>query len=675
MRIADCGTGNLKSEIRNPKLSSQASIDRVVLAQTANQQQSVEQKLPPVRCTIAPSKDAVRWKTTQSTPVGPARLIAPTTPVAPVSEKDKSTQRVESQTLDSSSHLAILNPGPPNADNNCGMPNVSCGTSNPEFGTRNSKLSSQASIDPVALAQTANRQQPVEPKLPSVRCTITPTKDAVRWRGTPVASVSEKDKSTQRVESQTPDSTSHLAILNANSDNDCGLRIADCGTNNPKSAIRNSKLSIQASIDRVVLAQTANQQQPVEPKLPSVRCTITPTKDAVRWRGTPTPPGTPVPPVAEKDKSTQRVESQTPDSSRHLAILNANSLNGDNDCGMPNAKGGTDIPQSAIRNPQFNSDGWFQISTETPEPTDIQETVLTTSDGNKAGPQPLAQVLANLARDAERNFVDPGIPADETITYNFADSDLDPWEAFTRIAETRGYRIVYWGDVVTLTRNQQDPLSPVNPHRVKAEVWVWVDQSAKPRHDRRGLVLQLAGADITPNNKPQTVRSLEAGSKATISFIDAQSERGDSTLRLTVNPVLLPNGNIEAGLGIENAVPALDGHKGVTIRRNINHTLDLTPTKQVVEIDGILMPSSNDPGAGKRSWIQRLFRSKKAPEKSTARMVVKLTVEPVAGSQTPMPTDNPIRIPGSDSGKTGVVLAPGQVRRTPELTSIQTLKH
>ncbi len=561
----------------------------------------MELRLPPVRCKIAPSKDVVRWN---------AAPTPPGTPVAPVTEKDVLTHRVESQTPDSSSPLPTT-------------------------------------------------------------------------QSTPVAPVSEKDKSTQRVESQTLDSTGHLAILNAdppNADNNCGIPNVSCGTSNPEFGTRNSKLSGQASIDPVALAQTSNTQQPVEPKLPSVRCTITPTKDAVRWQSTPTTPAglitpiAPVAPVAEKDKSTQRVESQTPDSTSHLAILNANSLNGDNDCGMPNVNCRTSNPQSAIRDPQFNTDGWFQISTETPEPTDIQETVLTTSDGNKAGPQPLAQVLANLARDAERNFVDPGIPADETITYNFADSDLDPWEAFTRIAEARGYRIVYWGDVVTLTRNQEDPLSPVNPHTVRAEVWVWVDQSAKPRDDRRGLVLQLAGADVTPNNKPQTVRSLEAGTKATISFIDAQSERGDSTLRLTVNPALLPNGNIEAGLGIENAVPALDGHKGVTIRRNINHTLELTPTKQVVEIDGILMPSNN-PDAGKRSWIQRLFRSKKAPEKSTARMVVKLTVEPVAGSQTPMPTDNPVRIPGSDSGKTGVVLAPGQVRRTPELTSIQTLKH
>ncbi len=416
-------------------------------------------------------------------------------------------------------------------------------------------------------------------------------------------------------------------------------------------------------------------------------------------------PGTPVAPVAEKDESTQRVELQTPDSSSHLAIWNANLLNGDNNCGPDNAK-------SEIRNPklsdqaatdksqtptcptkpladdrtklpdwrsgnaerQTSSDAWFQVSTETAEPTDIQEIVLTTSDGKKAGPQPLAQVLADLARAAGRNFVDPGIPADETITYNFADPDLDPWEAFTRIAQARGYRLVYWGDVVTLTRNQEDPLNPVNPHTVKAEVWIWVDQSAKPRVDRRGLVLQLAGAEVAPNSKPQTVRSLEAGSKATISFIDAQSERGESTLRLTVNPVLLPNGNIEAGLGIENAVPSLDGHKAVTIRRDINHTLEVTPRKQVVEIDGILMPS-DDPDARKKSWIQRLFRSKKAPEKSTARMVVRLTVEPVSGSQTPMPTENPVRIPRSDSGKTGIVLTPGQVRGNPELTSIQTPKH
>jgi hypothetical protein len=514
-----------------------------------------------------------------------------------------------------------------------------CTIRNPQFEIRN--LAASLSIRLLALifcfvlitvapAQTPYQQQPIEVKLPPVRCTIAPTKNAVRWRqtptapGTPVTPVAERDE----------------------------------------------------SIDPVALAQIPNQQQPVEAKLTSVRCTIAPTKDAVRWQITPvtqsTPVGliTPLAPGTEKDKSTQGVELQTPDISSQLAIL---SEDPPNDRRNPNVNCGISNPQSAIRNPQFNSDAWFQISMETPEPTDIQEIVLTTSDGKKAGPQPLAQVLANLARAAGRNFVDPGIPADETITYNFADPDLDPWEAFTRIAQARGYRMVYWGDVVTLTRNQQDPLNPVNPHTVKAEVWIWVDQSAKSRVDRRGLVLQLAGAEVAPNSKPLTVRSLEAGSKATISFIDAQSERGDSTLRLTVNPILLPNGNIEAGLGIENAVPSLDGHKAVTIRRDINHTLELTPRKQVVEIDGILMPS-NDPDAGKKSWIQRLFRSKKAPEKSTARMVVRLTVEPGAGSQTPIPTDNPVRIPRSDSGKTGIVLAPGKVRGTPELTSIQTLK-
>jgi hypothetical protein len=519
---------------------------------------------------------------------------------------------------------------------NCGLRIAECRIRNAQFEIRTLAASLPVRLltlifcfvlIAVAPAQTSDQQPSIGPKLPLVRCTIAPTKDAVRWKLTPTAPVTpvaEKEE----------------------------------------------------SIDPVALAQIPNQQQPVEAKLTSVHCTIAP-----RWQSTPTAQSTPVAqstpiapgtPVSEKDKSTQRVESQTPDISSQLAILSADPPNDrrnqNGNCGMSN-------PQSAIRDPQFTTDGWFQISTETQEPTDIQEVVLTTSadDGKKAGPEPLAQVLANLARAAERNFVDPGIPADETITYNFADSDLDPWEAFTRIAEARGYRLVYWGDVVTLTRSQQDPLNPVNPHTVKAEVWIWVDQSAKPKVDRE-LVLQLAGAEVAPNGKPQTVRSLEAGSKATISFIDAQSERGDSTLRLTVNPVLLPNGNIEAGLGIENAVPSLNGHKAVTIRRNINHTLELTPSKQVVEIDGILMPS-NDPDAGKQSWIQRLFRSKKPTEKSMARMVVKLTVEPAAGSQTPIPTDNPVRIPRSDSGKTGIVLAPGQVRGTPELTSIQTLKH
>src|SRR4029077_20531319 len=331
--------------------------------------------------------------------------------------------------------------------------------------------------------------------------------------GTPETPVAEKDKSTQRLDSQTPGSR-------------CPLPTTESTPGTPVAPV----------------AEKDKSTQRLDSQTPGSRCPL------------PTTESTPGAPVAEKDKWTQRVESQTPDISSRLAILSADPPN---DRRMPNVNCGVSNPQS-IRNPQFNSDAWFQISTETPEPTDIQETVLTTStdDANKAGPQPLAQVLANLARAAERNFVDPGIPADETITYNFADSDLDPWEAFTRIAEARGYRIAYWGDVVTLTRNQQDPLSPVNPHTVKAEVWVWVDQSAKSKVDRRELILQLAGADVAPSSKPQTVRSLEAGSKATISFIDAESERGDSTLRLTVNPVLLPNGNIEAGLEVENAVPS-----------------------------------------------------------------------------------------------------------------------
>jgi hypothetical protein len=316
--------------------------------------------------------------------------------------------------------------------------------------------------------------------------------------------------------------------------------------------------------------------------------------------------------------------------------------------------------QSEIRIPEFSgqmsTDAWFQIPAETSEPVDIQDTLLAGSedDNSKVGLQPLAQVLANLARHAQRNFVDPGISCNETITYNFADSDLAPWEAFTRIVQTRGYRIVYLGDIVTLARDQQDSLNPANPHTVKAEVWVWVDQSDKTKPDHSGLVIELAGANAAPNRKPQTVRSLQFGSKAVVSLIDVRSERGDSTLRLTLNPVLLPNGNLEAGLGIDNAIPSLEGHQAVTIRRTINRVVKLATAKQVVEIDGILM-LNNDSTAGRQPWIQRLFR-KKSPEKVSARMVVKLTVEPVTGSETPIPTDSPVRVPKLNSRKTGIAL-------------------
>jgi hypothetical protein len=437
-------------------------------------------------------------------------------------------------------------------------------------------------------------------------------------------------------------------------------------------------------------AQTADQVQSIEPKLPPVRCTIAPTKDAVRWQSTQTTQSTPVAPVSEKDESRQRVESQTPDSSSHLAILNTKSPNADSpgDIGTPNgerqtptcptkpfADERTELPDWRSRNAelQTSTDAWFQIPTETPESTDIQEAVLTTSvnDNTKVEPQPLVQVLANLARQAQRNFVDPGIPSTETITYNFADSDLDPWEAFTRIVETRGYRIVYRGDIVSLAQNEEDSPNPGNAYRVKAEIWL--DQSAKPGAHQPSLAIQVADINVARKNKPWAVRSLQPGSNTEISLIDVQSERGDCTVRLIVNPVLLPNGNVQADWGIDNAVPSRDGHKSGAIRRTTKFTIELTPAKQVIEVDGILMPN-NDSNTGKQAWFQRLFR-KRAPANGAARMVVRLTVEPAAGSETPTRTDSPVRIPRSDSGKTGIALAPGQVRRTPELTSIQTLKH
>ena len=392
-------------------------------------------------------------------------------------------------------------------------------------------------------------------------------------------------------------------------------------------------------------------------------------------------PTTPTTPATKEDKSDGKVESLTAASKSQVSnskdnlsgveVIDLSSPVSERQLVRQSLCGDTKLPTTGaqIQTPnakhetpsaerQGSTDAWFQIPTETPESTDIQEAVLTTSanDNAKVEPQPLVQVLANLARQAQRNFVDPGIPSTETITYNFADSDLDPWEAFTRIAEARGYRIVYRGDVVSLARNEQDSVNPGNAYTVKAEIWL--DQLAKPGAHQSDLAIQLADTNVAPKSNPRTVQSLQPGSNAKISLIDVQSERGDSTVRLTVNPVLLPNGNVQADLGIDNAVPSADGHKTGAIRRTTKFTVELTPTKQVIAIDGLLMPN-NDPNTGKRAWFQRLFR-KRAPANGTARMVMRLTVEPVAGSETSPPTPksvSPKSTPGSSRSKTGIVLA------------------
>jgi hypothetical protein len=585
-----------------------------------------------------------------------------------------------------------------------------------------------------ASAQTPDQQQSTELKLPLVRCKIVPSMDTVRWNTTPTmpgAPGTEKDNSTQKAESQISYSGGRLPILNANFSDAKGTRFTtadDAGSPNANlSDIASGVSDDDAKSERQPLVRpvlrpvlrsfsvggsfsvgagfseggtrnveptTSTPQQSVEAKPATVRCNFAPTKDAARYSITPrtlSAPGTPATlltpitlttPVSEQ-KLAPKVDSQTPGPGTQPPTPNAELSDAERqpvrhslgDVGTPNANL-SDIA-SAKSERETSTDTWFQIPTESQETIDIQEAVVTTSanESNKVAPEPLAQVLADLARRAQRNFVDPGIPAYETIAYSFTDSDLDPWEAFTRIAQTRGYRIVYRDDIVSLVRGQEDLLSPANPQMVKAEVWVWLDQTSKPGVDRSGLFIQATGANVAPNSKPQAVRLLAPGSNAQISLFDVHSERGDSTLRLTVNPVALPNGLIQADLGIENAAPSSNGHKGVTIRRAINRTVELTPTKQVIQIDGILVPT-NSPVADKPSWIQRWFRKKAPdPETATARMVVKLTVDPVSGSDSPIRTGNPVRGQKSQPGKTSIALAPSQKPRTPELIVIQNLKH
>jgi hypothetical protein len=726
-RIADWAIRNLKSAIRNLAtllpirlfpLTCSLGLLAVGSTQAADQQQSAESKLPPVRCKITPTTDAVRWQLTS----GAADAAG--------------TPNAKRQT--------------PNADNNCGPRIPDYGTDNPKPEIRDPKFSAQP-IMSIAVAQALDQLQPIDPKLLPVRCKIAPTMDTVRWQftsGTPTTPTcpttvsdeacsgvsneswmwrsrkppefrtteqsqrtprTEQNKPTQNPELQISYSGGRLPILNANFSYAKGQTIQsttvdDSGSPNAKpQPVRRSLGDVGTpNVERT----TPTRQQSIEPKLATVRSKFAPPKDPIRWSITPrtvSAPGAPttlLTPITlirsvSEPKPVQKVDPQTPDPGIQPPTPNADSSDAErqpvrnslgdvgtflDNGGTPNAERQTpnvDLSDKALATSERgpSTDTWFQIPTESQEPIDIQAAVVSTSanENNKVGPQPLAQVLADLARRAQRNFVDPGIPGYETIAYSFTDSDLDPWEAFTRIAQTRGYRIVYRDDIVTLVRGQEDPLSSANPQTVKAEIWVWLEQTSKPGADRSGLFIQAAGANVAPNIKPQTVRSLTPGSNAQISLFDVHSERGDSTLRLTVNPVALPNGLIKADLGIENAAPSSDGHKGVTIRRTINRTVELTPTKQVIQVDGILVPK-NSPVADKQSWIQRWFRKKTPePETATARMVVKLTVDPVPGSDTPIRTGNPGL--KSDSGKTSIALAPSQHHPTPEFIVIQNLKH
>ena len=591
-------------------------------AQIPGQQQSVESKLPPVRCKIAPTKDAVQWGGT------------PSTPAAPTTEMNK--------------------PPAPQADR----------SSAPQ-GDRSSAVQGETSTKAAPAAERDKLAKNAEPQTPNRRSNP-PVQKFVSPAAKPELGASNGDPiGTPKAEGQFSgtDGFGFPALLPV--------------------------LSFHVTPAPLAPAQIAGEQPPNEPKLPPVRSKIAPTKDAVRWGATPKKaPATEVNQspgsqrdiasqgdiASQRDRSAKKIEAQIPKPPAQPLVLKVGGpeagpevfTHSGRDIGKPN------VVHQLIRpvpgGSQSSTDTWFQIPVVEGEQTGVEEAVVNppAGGGNSVGPQPLAQVLADLARRAQRNFVDPGIPVTETIAYNFTDSNLDPWEAFSRLAQIRGYRIVSRENIVTLARNEQSTVSQASPHTVKAEVWLWLDQLGKPI-GHPSLALQLAGATVAPNRKPQTVRSLEPRSVTRISLVDTHSQLGDSTLSLTVNPVPLPDGRIQADLGIENGAPSSDGHRGITIRRVINRTVELIPGKQVIEIEGILMPNYG-PVVDKQSWVQRWF-GKKAPETASARMIVKLTVP---DSETPVNTDP---APSSDFGKRAIANSPSQEQRTPEFVIIRNPKH
>jgi hypothetical protein len=383
------------------------------------------------------------------------------------------------------------------------------------------------------------------------------------------------------------------------------------------------------------------------------------------------------------------------------------------------AASGPQTPNSELRtpNPELpSSEAWFQIPGSLGDENFLDAG---SADAGQGVPQPLAQVLAELARRAQVNFVDPGIPSSETISYNLDGDDADPWAAFTRIVQTRGYRIVYRNDIVTLVRNQQDTLKPVhlitrrfkvyqgnldaifvhlehqgwnqvpykqlvlsrnarelvatgpegdldnleevvhskdfNAHTIKAEVWL---EAVKRQPDAEtGLTIRLANAGAAPGSKPQAIKSLEPGIEENLSLLDVQTERGDNKLELAINTAILPTGNLEVNLGVENAAPVAKSRKyngPSSLRRSCNHTVELSPASQVVQVDGILTPGEQT-SLAKRLWIGRLF-GKKGAGCGNARLVLKLSVEgDDAAPAAPAAPATPIAVPKAGSSPGGAL--------------------
>jgi hypothetical protein len=152
-----------------------------------------------------------------------------------------------------------------------------------------------------------------------------------------------------------------------------------------------------------------------------------------------------------------------------------------------------------------------------------------------------------------------------------------------------------------------------------------------PQPDHSGPAVQLATSKVVPKSKPQIVRQIEPAGDGKVSLLELESERGDTTECLTLRLDLLPGGRISTDLGVEETPNSLGEDKDLAIRHSTNYLMELDPQKQVIDIAGASLPSIA-PGGTKQSWVQRLFR-KKEPGAPSPRIIVRLTIEPVVGSE------------------------------------------
>lgn len=121
---------------------------------------------------------------------------------------------------------------------------------------------------------------------------------------------------------------------------------------------------------------------------------------------------------------------------------------------LATAVGGNLLPSISDKNPQDVEEILKELEARTKQATTRQTVTKpnTPKDEHVYENVPLLRVLRVLAEEAGINFIEPNISEEEAGNISFRLQKMTPLEAFLRVAESRGFRVVTQNQYTTLTR-------------------------------------------------------------------------------------------------------------------------------------------------------------------------------------------------------------------------------